>query len=82
VKIKFDLRCNNIIARDFVLDTSKRVAAIGCAETGLQIFNIEIDTASITPVQGDCQHRWVSMKNEVIESGEYCPKCNAVRATP
>ena len=38
--------------------------------------------ASITPVQGDCQYRWVSMKNKVIESGEYCLKCHAVRATP
>jgi len=33
-----------------------------------------------------CQHEWVSMRNVeqggAVESGEMCPKCNAVRAEP
>lgn len=27
-----------------------------------------------------CDHEWVDMRNEVIKSGEWCPKCNAVCA--
>jgi len=26
-----------------------------------------------------CQHNWVSMKNEVVASGEYCTKCHHIR---
>lgn len=27
-----------------------------------------------------CEHTWVDMRNALIESGEWCPKCGAVRA--
>ena len=27
-----------------------------------------------------CDHEWVDMRNEVIESGEWCRKCSAIRA--
>lgn len=29
-----------------------------------------------------CEHEWVDATNEVIESGQYCPRCHAIRATP
>lgn len=27
-----------------------------------------------------CEHKWVDARNEYIESGEWCSKCNEVRA--
>jgi hypothetical protein len=27
-----------------------------------------------------CEHEWVDARNSVVVSGEYCPKCHAVRA--
>lgn len=30
----------------------------------------------------DCDHEWVDATNEVVQSGELCFKCNAIRATP
>lgn len=29
----------------------------------------------------DCEHDWTDARNEVIQSGEWCPKCGSVRAT-
>lgn len=26
-----------------------------------------------------CEHEWVDVSNEVIESGEWCVRCNAIR---
>jgi hypothetical protein len=26
-----------------------------------------------------CAHEWVDARNSVVESGEICPKCNAIR---
>jgi len=31
-------------------------------------------------VAPDCEHEWVSVVNEVVQSGEICLKCNAVRS--
>lgn len=28
---------------------------------------------------GHCTHEWIDMTNEVIQSGEWCQKCNAIR---
>lgn len=28
----------------------------------------------------ECDHEWVDARNEVVTSGEWCRKCNAVRA--
>lgn len=28
----------------------------------------------------ECDHEWVDARNEVVMSGEMCPKCNAIRA--
>ena len=27
-----------------------------------------------------CEHDWVDARNSVVQSGEYCPKCGAIRA--
>lgn len=27
-----------------------------------------------------CQHEWIDVRNEIIESGELCTKCHAIRA--
>ena len=43
MKIKFSLRCGDITADGFVLDTDKKQFAIGDYETKLEIFNIEIE---------------------------------------
>ena len=32
--------------------------------------------------RSECEHEWVSARNEVVTSGEMCPKCFAVRAEP
>jgi hypothetical protein len=34
------------------------------------------------PAPPVCEHNWVSCVNEVIESGEFCPKCSSIRAAP
>ncbi len=26
-----------------------------------------------------CDHNWVDARNEAVSSGEWCPKCNAIR---
>jgi hypothetical protein len=28
----------------------------------------------------ECEHEWVDARNSAVLSGEYCPKCHAVRA--
>lgn len=30
----------------------------------------------------ECEHEWVSARNKVITSGEFCPKCMSLRAEP
>jgi len=29
---------------------------------------------------GECEHDWIDARNEVTASGEWCRKCNAIRA--
>lgn len=38
---------------------------------------------ALAPVQEaiPCDHEWVNARNENVLSGEWCPKCNAVRAS-
>lgn len=31
-------------------------------------------------LQRFCDHEWIDMRNEAVESGEWCRKCNAIRA--
>lgn len=29
---------------------------------------------------GECDHEWIDVRNEAVTSGEWCRKCNAIRA--
>ncbi len=31
-------------------------------------------------IDGECEHAWIKVRNEVVTSGEMCSKCHAVRA--
>lgn len=35
---------------------------------------------NFTIVRKECDHNWVNAENEVIKSGEWCTKCNSIRA--
>jgi hypothetical protein len=38
--------------------------------------------AAANPEDKPCEHDWVDIRNSVVQSGEWCSKCNAVRPTP
>lgn len=33
-----------------------------------------------SPAVAACDHDWVDVRNKIIKDGEWCPKCNAIRA--
>lgn len=54
---------------------------IDCRNGEIQIRDISgnLIHATVVGPRKFCDHEWVSMKNEVITSGEICLKCNAIR---
>jgi len=45
-----------------------------------RVRNAALSLAALAGVQAEpCEHDWKDMRNEYIESGEWCPKCGAIR---
>jgi hypothetical protein len=69
-----------IVATDFELDGHERAAA-----QFRELVAEANEALAATPAredEGRCEHDWIDIRNEVIESGEMCSHCGALRAAP
>jgi hypothetical protein len=54
------------------------MAGIATEEAAVEL--VQLARALVAVSADDCEHEWVDMRNEVVESGEWCRKCNTIRA--
>jgi hypothetical protein len=61
--------------------------ALQAIETGISVAILRRDLEELSSAvkatieqQSGCRHKWTDARNDVIEAGEICLKCHAVRA--
>jgi len=83
MKIRFDLQhWNHVYARHFVIDTDNLVTSIADADSGFEIYNIEIieDSQNNKPLHTDAEKKCICKYPYINVPG--CPKCNPSKLVP
>jgi hypothetical protein len=80
-----------IRAHAALVDENRRLrGAMGRAVTYLELGDEDVALGALRralltdPAAGEttCEHSWVDARNEAVQSGEWCSKCNAIREAP